>query len=121
MTIDKQLKEITENDLNSLLASQVQEGKDIEFKRELNLSTPEDKRKFLRSIAAFANSQGGHIIFGIEAKDGVALSVQALPNFNEDLETLRLRDLIRAHIEPKVYGFDFHAVSLAAGGFALVL
>ena len=121
MTIDKQLAEITEADLNGLITSLVKEGKDIEFKRELNWSTPEAKRKFLRGVASFANTQGGHIIFGMEAKDGVAQSLHALADFNEDSDTIRLRDFIRAHIEPKVYGVEFRAVSLSGGGHALVL
>jgi Putative DNA-binding domain len=121
MTIDKQINEITEGDLNALIAARVREGKDIEFKREINLSSDDAKRKFVRNVAAFANTQGGHIIFGIEEQDGVATSLHALPNFNEDSEKLRLRDLIRPHIEPKVYGFQFHAVPLLGGGHALVL
>jgi hypothetical protein len=121
MTIDKQLEQITEADLNGLIASGVKEGKDIEFKREINLSESDAKRKFIRSVAAFANTYGGHIVFGIEETNGVATSLHPLPGFNEDSEKLRLRDLIRAHIEPKVYGFNLHAVPLSGGGHALVL
>jgi hypothetical protein len=121
MIIEKQLARITEADLQALISSQTKEGKEIEFKREVNLSTPDAKRKFLKGVSALANTQGGHIVFGIDEKDSVATSLHALPNFNEDSDKIKLRDFIRAHIEPKIYGFDFHAVSLSGGGHALVL
>jgi hypothetical protein len=121
MGIDRPLKEVAESDLLALVSAAVREGKSIEFKREINLSDDSAKRKFFASVASFANTQGGDIVFGMEAKDGVAVAISPLSDFNPDADTIRLRDLIRAHIEPKVYGFDFQAVSLEAGGHALVL
>jgi hypothetical protein len=121
MAIDKTLKEINEADLGTLCSAGARESKSLEFKREINLADDSAKRKFFASVASFANTQGGDIIFGIDAKDGVAASLRPLSNFNPDGETIRLRDLIRAHIEPKVYGFDFQAVPLNAGGHVLVL
>jgi hypothetical protein len=121
MAIDRPLKEVVESDLLALVSAGVREGKSIEFKREINLFDEPARRKFFASIASFANTQGGDIVFGVEAKDGVAVAILPLPNFNPDADVIRLRDLIRAHIEPKVYGFDFQAVELKDGGSALVL
>lgn len=38
----------------------------LEFKREITLSFDTDKIEFARDISAFANSDGGHIVFGKE-------------------------------------------------------
>jgi hypothetical protein len=121
MPIDRPLKDVTEADLQALISASVSEGKSIEFKREINLADDPAKRKFFASVASFANTAGGDIVFGMEAKDGVATAICPLDSFNPDTDTIRLRDLIRAHIEPKVYGFDFQAIPLKDGGCALVL
>ncbi|MEY2536358.1 MAG: hypothetical protein QOG67_98 [Verrucomicrobiota bacterium] len=119
--IDRELKTINEADLLKLIGDPVLEGKTIEYKAELAISTDEQKRKFFASVASFANASGGDIIFGIAAADGKPSSLSPLVSFNPDADVLRLRDLIRAHIEPTISGFDFRAVELTGGGHALVL
>lgn len=121
MPIDRPITEITEADLAALIVVGVSEGKTIEFKREVSDSTDAAKRKFLASVASFANTQGGDIVFGMNADKGVAKALCPLPQFDPDSGCIRLRDLIRAHIEPKLYGFYLHPVPLSAGGYALVL
>ncbi|MEK7674558.1 MAG: ATP-binding protein [Verrucomicrobiota bacterium] len=121
MAIDRPLADIIEADLTALITAFVSEGKTIEFKREINDSTPEAKRKLLASIASFANTQGGDIVFGMDAKQGVAAAICPLLGFNPDADCIRLRDFIRAHIEPKLYGFHLQPVPVAAGGHVLIL
>lgn len=120
MAIEKPLKEIAAADLLALKTSRVREDKTIEFKEALNLATDDAKRKFIASVASFANASGGDMVFGIKARDGVAEEVVPLAGFNPDRDTLMMRDLIRAHIAPKVYGFEFHPVEVE-GGHAFVL
>ena len=121
MGIDKQILEISEADLRALITDGVREGKTIEFKREINLADNDAQRKFFASVASFANTQGGDMVFGMNAKDSIPTDICPLPSFNQDTDLIRLRDKIRAHIEPKVYGFHFQPIPLAAGGHALVL
>ena len=120
MAIERPLKEIVAADLLALTTSKVREGKTIEFKEALNLATDDAKRKFIASVASFANASGGDMVFGIKAKDGVAEGVVPLAGFNPDRDALMMRDIIRAHIAPKVYGFEFYPVEVE-GGHALVL
>jgi hypothetical protein len=120
MAIEKDIKAVTEADLRGLIDARVRESKTIEFKREINRSD-ETTRKLLATVASFANTEGGDVIFGIDAEDGVATSLQSLSGFNPDSDLIRLRDLIRAHIDPKVYGFVLRPVELSGGGHALVL
>jgi predicted HTH transcriptional regulator len=119
--IESELKAVTQENLKRLIEDPVREGKTIEYKSELAISTDDQKRKFLASVASFANASGGDIVFGMIADDGKPVALKPLTSFNPDRDTLRLRDLIRAHIQPKVFGFDFRAVELSGGGWALVL
>jgi hypothetical protein len=42
------------------------EGVDVEYKRELPRDNIESKRKVLKTVAAFANSGGGDVVFGVD-------------------------------------------------------
>jgi hypothetical protein len=52
-----------------LLKKLLKENKEtitLEFKREITLSNDKDRMEFAKDISAFANSDGGHIVFGKE-------------------------------------------------------
>lgn len=124
MVTDKPIDHVTDTDLRQLIADSVMEGKRIEYKRALDLNPKEGakgvekeegKRKFLASIASFANASGGDMYFGIEAKDGKPVSIAPLADFNPDATKLRLQDLIRSHIEPRLFGVEFHEVAVQDG------
>jgi len=45
----------------------LQEESDIlDFKREISLMTDNEKQEFAKDISAFANTKGGHILYGVE-------------------------------------------------------
>src|SRR5260370_3183432 len=119
--IERELKDITEAELKRLIDDPVREGKTIEYKSELALSNDDQKRKFLASITSFANASGGDIVFGVIAKDGKPIALKAIASFNPDADILKLRDIIRAHVEPKIFGIDFHPIELTSGGWMLVV
>ncbi|MEI9898702.1 MAG: hypothetical protein WDN28_33795 [Chthoniobacter sp.] len=54
--IERDLKDISEVDLQDLISQGAGEGKTLEFKRELDITNPDSKLKFLRGIASFANA-----------------------------------------------------------------
>lgn len=129
MTIDKPLEQLAEYDLTQLIGNAVMEGKRIEYKREFNLdpkpgqrnADKEDgKRKFLDSIASFANASGGDLIVGIQAVDGKPGKIVPLESFDSDATKLRLESLIRTHIDPKVFGVEFREIPVV-GGHAFVI
>lgn len=121
--IERELKEITEADLLKLITDPVREGRTIEYKVELNLKSDDAKRKFLASIASFANAAGGDFVLGMKT-DGtdkaLPVALQPLANFNPDADVLMLQEIIRRHIEPKVFTVDFQPVSIN-GGHVLVI
>lgn len=75
------------------------EGVAIEFKRELPPSRPtrEQKRKQLKTVAAFASGDGGTILYGIDSDEATVLGLT--PN---ELAGARdhLHDLIRSTVHP---------------------
>jgi hypothetical protein len=115
MFIRKPIKDITEADLLGLISADVREGKQIEYKQRLDLDTADHKRKLLRAVASFANASGGDLIMGVRAEDGVAKEAIPIPNFNPDAESLRMRDLIRAHLDPPIFGVEFNDIPLKSG------
>jgi len=64
--INKQIDEINEEDIENLILNREMEGKTLEYKRDFPDNTNSSKKKFLASIASFANSIGGDLIFGVE-------------------------------------------------------
>jgi len=119
--IDRELKDVTEADLQRLIDTPVMEGDRIEYKGLLSLGTDDAKKKFLASIASFANASGGDLIYGMEADNGCPVTLKALANFNSDANGIRIRDLIRTGIAPTVFTAEPRAVSLAQGGEVLVI
>ena len=51
MSINRRITEVEKSDLEALVSVGAAEGKTLEFKREINLSSDDAKRKFLGSVA----------------------------------------------------------------------
>jgi predicted HTH transcriptional regulator len=67
-----QSEPIEEKDLDALIKSEARENRFIEFKSENLLTTDGGRKKFLQSVAAFANSRGGDLVLGMKADGGIA-------------------------------------------------
>jgi hypothetical protein len=115
------LEDITENDIAQLCRSETPEGRMLEFKRDLPGDGREDKAEFLADATSLANGQGGDLVFGIEDKNGVAVSMPGVQPTNLDQTILRLENLLRTSADPRVVGAKFHWTPFAAGGGALIL
>jgi predicted HTH transcriptional regulator len=73
--IEKPVSLITENDLLQLIADKESEGKTLDYKRDLVGRSDTDKREFLHDVSSFANTLGGHLIFGMDEKDGEPINI----------------------------------------------
>ena len=100
--INKQIDEITEEDIENLILNKEREGKTLEYKRDFPDNTDDSKKKYLASIASFANSFGGDLIFGVEENrdTGEPTNHEGIECQNQDQVILRLIQLIRDGIEP---------------------
>ncbi len=73
------------------------EGPSVEFKRELARRDDESRRKFLKTVAAFANAAGGAIVFGIDPDE---VTVIGVATDNEQKERDQLGELIHRVLRP---------------------
>jgi hypothetical protein len=112
---------ITVDMLRSLIEARIAEGQAIEFKRTINVSGTEAKKKLCAELVSFANASGGDIVFGMDEKDGIASELIALPEFDADRTELQLRQIFDSNIEPPVPGLEFCPVEIGLKQFALVL
>jgi hypothetical protein len=126
MGLPRNLLETTEGDIRSLIADRVQEGPNLDFKRDLPAAWDGSaKHELLADVTAFANSGGGDIVYGLDENDAAEASAvcpQVLGSV--DQEVRRLQDFLLNLAEPRLPGVQIHAVELTEGektGYALVI
>lgn len=122
MPIDRlDFDNMSEADLDELITIQVPEGLRIDYKQALYDNTDAEKREALKDISAFANAFGGHLIIGIEERNGLPIAIPGVANINPDEVMLRLEQLALSGIEPRIQGIRMRAIPLATGAFCFVL
>lgn len=121
MLASKQLADLTADDLQSLVDSDVRENRITEYKSELPDRAADSVQKFLAGVTSFANTSGGDLIFGITAQDGIPKSVDGLPGVSLDGEMLRLEQVLNSRVEPRIIRPQIRAVPTHAGSPCLVM
>lgn len=111
--------QITAKDLDALILGKAVETRLVEFKRDTYGKTDRDYAEFLADISSLANTSGGDLFIGIEAKNGEATSIVPFEG-NADAEKLRLENVARNALQPRLSDLAAHAVPVA-GGHVLVL
>jgi hypothetical protein len=114
------LGEITEGHLQRLIAAQAGESLHVEYKRETYGSNDDQRREFLADVSSFANAAGGDLVIGIVAAKGIPTVIHPYMG-NEDEERLRLEQMARDGLSPRVPNLQTRAVPLSGGGYVLVL
>jgi hypothetical protein len=99
--ISKRLEDVSEVDLEHLLANSVPEGKTIEYKKALPSNSDGDKKEFLADVSSFANTAGGDLIFGIDEAQGAPFGIPGLDISDPDAEVRRLDSIINDGLEPR--------------------
>jgi hypothetical protein len=100
--IQKDICDITFQDIQDLAVNSVSERKTIDYKRELLLNSDKQKGEFLADISSFANTAGGDLIIGVEEKNSIPQSMPGIPLDNIDSEILKAESIIREGIQPRV-------------------
>lgn len=120
MTLEKSFEEIGEDDLLLLVEDKVSEKRIVEYKREPPSDSYESKKEFLADISSFANASGGHVIFGVQEENGLPITISGIPCDDPDREILRLENLIRNGIEPRLQGVSVRGMKLSSGTYAFI-
>lgn len=112
---------VSERDLQELVDGQVPEGLRIEYKAGTYGNADSEKREFLKDLSVLANSQGGHLVLGIEETSGVATTIVGIGETDVDAELLRLEQVARSGLEPRIPGLRIRPIQLENGKQVLVL
>lgn len=115
------IETIGEADLARLVDGRVSEGRMLEFKRDLPGNAFADGKEFLADVTAFANAQGGHLLFGIAEKAGTATGVPGVEVADTDAALARLENMLRDGVSPRLIGVRMVWVSLSDGKNVLVV
>jgi len=114
--IPKKLSDITFEDIQRLKTEQVREGKTIEYKSQVP-----DNVKFLKGVSALANTSGGDFIIGIQETDGIPSAVQGIQISDVDGEILRLENILRTGLEPRLVDHNIHSIQVKDDNYVLVI
>jgi hypothetical protein len=111
--------QIDESQLQRLVDAQSAEARDIEYKRQTYGGKDIDRAEFLADISSFANTAGGDLLIGIDAKGGIPLSITPITG-DADSELLRLEEIARSGLAPRISNLVTKAIPISAGGKVLL-
>lgn len=119
---------IAPSHLQALIDNGVREGLLIEYKQSLSAGTDDEKREFLADISSFANTRGGHILFGLAEERGLDGRSTGIPQTiigceitNVDAEIRRLENLIRDSVSPRIAGIRCRVIAQSPGHPVLII
>ena len=101
--IDKDINDISIEDIKYLVENQVPEGISLDYKMKNYEPTPGGKKELLKDVTAFANSSGGDLIIGVEDdKYNQAKALVGIESDNIAIDVNRIEQVIYNGIEPKL-------------------
>jgi hypothetical protein len=74
----------------------------------------------LADTSSFANTSGGDLVLGMAATNGIPTEITPL-SMPMDPEILRLEQIARGGLQPRMANIAFHAVALQTGGNVLII
>jgi hypothetical protein len=127
MSLLSQFESLNEADLSAYVSLQQEEHLHLDFKtlKSASLGSADDRKNLAASISGFANSAGGLVIWGVEARknaDGIDCAMALLPIDQVQLLVSRLNSLTGEATDPTIDGVRHRAIETSSGsGFAISL
>lgn len=121
MPLNKPVDAITVADLQALIDNAVPEGKAIDYKEFPIGKSEKDKKEFLADVSSFANASGGHLVIGVKEDGGLAVGLPGLQGIDSDAEILRLENMLRDGIKPRIPGIDIHSIALPSKAVVIII
>ena len=113
------IDEIKESDLQNLITSGVPESERIDYKREF--FTESENKNISKFVSSFANTHGGHLVFGMDEENGLPTELCGIQIEDVDEKKSTLSRMIRTCIEPVITGVNVEDVKLENGKYAIVI
>jgi hypothetical protein len=107
--------EWTEDDILSLKDSRAQESLYLEFKSSESLAKDDRKRdEMSKDVSAFANSEGGDILYGVLERDKSPSSFDDVDNGIDihDITPESVEQVIQSRIHPRINGIRINPIEL---------
>lgn len=110
----------TRSDLEALVSANEEEGLHLDYKSSAALEKSVLKDDLSKDVAAFANADGGVVVFGIEEKDRRPFRLDAgVPASVMTAE--RLEDIVHGNVSPRPVGVRVKGIPLADDRYAFVV
>jgi hypothetical protein len=114
------LATLTEAHLSNLISGAAAESLVVEYKRETYGGSDDQRKEFLADISSFANASGGDLIIGMAAAKGVPTAFHPFVG-DDDAERLRLEQIARDGLSPRIANLQTRAIPLTAGGHVIIV
>ncbi|GAB6462150.1 TPA: ATP-binding protein [Bacillus cereus] len=111
MYFGKPIDQVTFEDIKNLVDAGVMENRVLDYKKDIPNNLGSDyKREFCKDIVAFANTEGGTLIYGIEEIGDSQPNIVGVEIPNIDTFLQQATSIIRSNIEPTLYDFKFNPI-----------
>lgn len=120
MTLLKNIEEIEISDIQELVGN-AREVKSLDFKKEIKIDSDSEKEEFLADVSSFANSIGGHLIYGMDEGEGLAKNICGFKTDNPDSLILKIENLLRDCIKPRINNIGIKPLKLENEGLVLLI
>jgi hypothetical protein len=110
-----------------LIINAVSESRTLEYKEALPGNSDSEKYEFLKDVSSFANASGGDILYGVRDKrehgkpTGIPESAIGISDIRSDAEILRLENMIRDGIAPRITGIRIVSINGFSKGPVLIV
>jgi len=117
------LKHETKSDLDRLIEEDIQESLTLDYKDARALEKTDQKRNELcKDVSAFANSDGGQIIYGIQETGHHPVRVQDNDAVNPtDISREWVEQIIDSKVHPRIQNLRIQPIDVAPGRVAYVI
>lgn len=118
--LNEDVSKINKEDLERFIDLKIGENLNLEYKSQLNIDNGDLRKEFLEDISAFANSNGGHILFGIKEDKGVPIEILGIEVDDVDNFKLKLQNILNSSISPQI-DYSLGIVKISDLKFILII
>ncbi len=101
--------------IQALVDNEVEESKWLEYKQTICLDSDGDKKEFLKDVSAFANTEGGYLIYGIaegEGEDkGKPKEIVGIEGSVDEIKQ-RMEQILETGLAPRLYGHTIQSYTI---------
>lgn len=98
------------------------ESRTVDYKRDFTRNNRDqiEGSEFRADVSAFANSEGGDLILGVDDVAGLPVKVEGIPCPNADALKVQLDGMIKS-VEPRLTSYTIHPVMVATDRAVVVI